>query len=91
MRREFMKAYAWALKAQKACLFEPVTVEVNLQYCEENNREFGDISAWTIYLYVWNEKKNKWIDAMWCEWEPERFDNQKIEIINYLKEKGIEL
>ena len=90
MRREYMKAYAWALKAQKACLFEPVTVEVETGYCEANHVD-GTISAWTVDIIVYSKNGKEMRRAQWCEWDPERFDNQKIEIINYLKEKGIEL
>lgn len=90
MRREFMKAYAWALKVQKACLFEPVMVHVETNYCEENHVD-GTTKAWTVAICVFNPAGNEMRRAEWCEWEPERFDNQKIEIINYLKEKGIEL
>lgn len=90
MKREFMKAYAWALKVQKACLFEPVTVHVETNYCKANHVD-GTMKAWTVAICVFNGAGNEMRRAEWCEWKPERFDNQKIEIINYLKEKGIEL
>lgn len=90
MRREFMKAFAWALKVQKACLFEPVTVQVETGYCEANHVD-DTIIAWTVEIKVYSSDAKEMRRAQWCEWEPERFYNQKIEIINYLKEKGIEL
>lgn len=90
MNGGYMKAYAWALKVQKACLFEPVSVRVETGYCEANHVD-GTTEAWTVSLFVFNQSGREMRRAQWVEWEPERFDNQKIEIINYLKEKGIEL
>jgi hypothetical protein len=88
MRKEYMKAYAWALKVQKACLFEPVTVHVQTCYCEENHVN-GTIIAWTVDISVYSKDGNEMRRAQWCEWEPERFDNQKAEIIEYLTNNGI--
>ena len=88
MRREFMKAYAWALKVQKACLFEPVAVHVETGYCEANHIE-GTINAWTVNIIVFSPDMKEMRRAQWCEWEPERFDNQKAEIIEYLTNNGI--
>ena len=90
MKKQFRDAYNWAVKVQKACLFEPVTVQVETGYCEANHVD-GTINAWTVNISVYSQDGKEMRRAQWCEWEPERFDNQKIEIINYLKEKGIEL
>lgn len=90
MKRKFREAYAYALKVQRACMFKPVSVQVELQYCEQN-REPGRVTAWTVYLGVFDWSRRVWICAKWCEWDPERFDREKQKVINYLKEKGIEL
>lgn len=88
MKKSFKAAYACALKVQKACLFEPVTVEVKVMYTEKNDDGDG-IKAWSLYLSVWDNELSTWIEAQWVEWEPERFDNQKAEIIEYLTNNGI--
>lgn len=90
MKKQFRDAYNWAVNVQKACLFEPVTAQVETGYCEANHVD-GTIKAWTVDIILYSPDMKEMRKAQWCEWEPERFDNQKIEIINYLNSKGIKL
>ena len=90
MKKQFRDAYNWAIKVQRACMFKQVTVEVKSQFCRANY-ERGNIDAWSLYLWVWREEDNKWAEAQWVAWDPDRFESEKQEIISYLNSKGIKL
>jgi len=90
MKEQFMEAYRWCRMVQCACLLKPLTVEVKTEYCAANLSE-KNIDAWTASVWIWCEDTKKWIYAEWKAWAQERFGEEKKEIINYLKQKGIEL
>ena len=89
-REKYMLAYRWCRMVQCACLLNPLTVEVKTGYCAANLSE-KNIDAWTASVWIWCEDTKKWIYAEWKAWAQERFEEEKKEIINYLKQKGIEL
>lgn len=88
-KKEFMAAYNWMVKAQRACLLKDFSTEVYAQYCEPNLKD-GAIDAWSLEFQIYpKEKGGKIISAKWTAWAPGVFEKEKAEVIDWLAENGI--
>ena len=85
--KAYKKAYAWALKVQKACLLKPVDITVKVGYCSANERTW-DISANTITVCIWDSELKEHFSAEWATFRYDFEDNKKV-VEAYLKAKGI--
>ena len=89
-KKEFMDAYRWALKVQKACMFKPFSVEVEFGYTKGNYNE-RNIDAWTVTLWFYGEEK-----CFHITWHPyydrdDEFFERAAQLEEYLADKGVTL
>lgn len=86
-KKEFMAAYNWMVKAQRACLLKNFSTRIHTQYCEPNFKE-GAVDAWTVEFAI-HTKDRGIISASWTAWYPELFEKEKAAVIDWLAENGI--
>ena len=90
-KAEFVKAYEWALKVQRACMFTKFGVEINLSYCKPNDRE-GCIDAWTVDIYINDHEANERITACYYPWYGDKkFLPEMGYVQGYLAARGIKI
>ena len=90
LKKEFMDAYRWALKVQKACMFKPFSVQVDCGYTEGNDSE-GSIDAWTVSLCLFDG--DKYFSITWHPYydRDDAFFEKAEQLEKYLADKGITL
>ena len=88
LKKDFMKAYRWCRRAQEACLFKQVDIDVTLGFCEANYYE-KNINAWTVCVSIWDSNAKSHIKAEWVAWRPEDFEKEKQAVVAYLMAKGV--
>lgn len=87
-KKEFMDAYRWALKVQKACMFTQISTSVHCDYTRSNHED-GSIDAWSVS--IWIHDNGKCIHVGWHPWydRDEEFYTGKEYLEDYLLRKGI--
>lgn len=86
-KKAYKKAYAWALKVQKACLLKPVDINVGADYCKANDVDY-EISGYSIVVDIWDDDLKEHIVARWATYYHD-FEEKKAVVEAYLKGKGI--
>ena len=89
-KKEFMAAYEWMLKVQRALLFTEYSVTVE-QHFTRANKQPDTIDAFTVEIIIY-AKIGKTLEAKWIPWDGmETFGPEKARIEGFLFANEIEI
>lgn len=89
-KEEFMAAYEWMLKVQRALLFTEYSVNVSQLFTRANIRP-DTIDAFTVRITIY-AGEGKSLEAGWAPWGGmETFGPEKARIEGFLFANGIEI